>query len=75
MTLSLAGDDVRDEASRMNALLIGYARVSTYEQDLTYCVIEVGLPEPVPGVDIGGEILGQSVGLRCGHIPDVPGWR
>src|SRR3954451_1049751 len=25
----------RDEASRMNELLIGYARVSTYEQDLT----------------------------------------
>ena len=34
-TLPLADDDFRDEASRMNALLIGYARVSTYEQDLT----------------------------------------
>ena len=31
----MANADLRDEASRMNALLIGYARVSTYEQDLT----------------------------------------
>ena len=32
---ALADDEVRDEASCMNALLIGYARVSTCEQDLT----------------------------------------
>jgi DNA invertase Pin-like site-specific DNA recombinase len=34
-TLPLADDDLRHETSRMNELLIGYARVSTYEQDLT----------------------------------------
>jgi DNA invertase Pin-like site-specific DNA recombinase len=35
LTLPVANEDFRGEASRMNALLIGYARVSTYEQDLT----------------------------------------
>ena len=34
-TLALVNADFRDDASRMNELLIGYARVSTYEQDLT----------------------------------------
>ena len=35
LKLPVANGDFRGEASRMNALLIGYARVSTYEQDLT----------------------------------------
>lgn len=34
-TLPLPDGDPLHETSRMNALLIGYARVSTYEQDLT----------------------------------------
>jgi DNA invertase Pin-like site-specific DNA recombinase len=33
--MPLADDGVREEASRMNELLIGYARVSTQEQDLS----------------------------------------
>jgi Resolvase, N terminal domain len=33
--LPQADEANQGEASRMNALLIGYARVSTYEQDLT----------------------------------------